>query len=196
MTSTSDEAKPTGTTQVSLPRISIKFCVQCKWNLRAAYVSRSSNLVMHHTNQLSCVSNQNSVQLPSRPSPLTPLQFAQELLQTFSTSIGEISLIPVTGGTFIITILHALTASSLPVETLLWDRKAECGFPETKELKNRVRNIVDPGKDMGHIDRRLKKDKEEAGMKGGDEKEAAKVELTTLESKPSEKSPENCEDCK
>lgn len=42
-------------------------------------------------------------------------------------------------------------------ETLLWDRKAEGGFPETKELKNRVRNIIEPGRDLGHIDRSLKK---------------------------------------
>jgi hypothetical protein len=34
--------KPTelyGATLVPLPRVAIKFCVQCKWNLRAAYVS-------------------------------------------------------------------------------------------------------------------------------------------------------------
>ena len=28
-----------GATQVPLPRVVIRFCVQCKWNLRAAYVS-------------------------------------------------------------------------------------------------------------------------------------------------------------
>ena len=38
---TTDESKPTGTAQVPLPQITIKFCVQCKWNLRAAYVSLS-----------------------------------------------------------------------------------------------------------------------------------------------------------
>ena len=40
--------------------------------------------------------------------------------------------------------------SSAVVETLLWDRKAEGGFPETKELKNRVRNVIEPGRDLGH----------------------------------------------
>lgn len=40
---------------------------------------------------------------------------------------------------------------------MLWDRKAEGGFPETKELKDRVRNIIEPGRDLGHIDRSLKK---------------------------------------
>jgi Rdx family len=28
-----------GATLVPLPRVAIRFCVQCKWNLRAAYVS-------------------------------------------------------------------------------------------------------------------------------------------------------------
>lgn len=53
------------------------------------------------------------------------------------------------------------TNSSAVVETLLWDRKVEGGFPETKELKNRVRNIVEPGRDLGHIDRSLKKQQQQ-----------------------------------
>ena len=42
-------------------------------------------------------------------------------------------------------------------EHLVWDRKAEGGFPETKELKNRVRNIIEPNRALGHTDRALKK---------------------------------------
>ena len=42
---------------------------------------------------------------------------------------------------------------------MIWDRKTDGGFPETKELKNRVRNIIEPGRDLGHIDRSLKKGK-------------------------------------
>lgn len=42
-------------------------------------------------------------------------------------------------------------------EHLIWDRKRDSGFPETKELKGRVRAVIDPEKDMGHIDRALKK---------------------------------------
>lgn len=41
--------------------------------------------------------------------------------------------------------------------TVIWDRKRDGGFPETKELKNRVRNVIEPGRDMGHVDRALKK---------------------------------------
>lgn len=74
---------------------------------------------------------------------------------------------PVTGGIFTVTITHASTttgsspqgnqAATGVTETVLWDRKSEGGFPETKELKNRVRNIIEPGRDLGHIDRSLKK---------------------------------------
>lgn len=49
-------------------------------------------------------------------------------------------------------------------ETVIWDRKQDGGFPETKELKNRVRNIIEPGRDLGHIDRSLKKS---SGQKSG-----------------------------
>lgn len=102
-----------------------------------------------------------------------------------------------TGGIFAVSILHSASTTSEPTETLLWDRKTENSFPETKELKNRVRNIIDPGKDMGHIDRRLKKDQEE---KKGDENvvqaQPTTVESSTQEIKPPEKAQENCEDCK
>lgn len=107
-------------------------------------------------------------------------QYAQELLQTFSTSLGEVALIPVTGGIFDVTITHSTPpASSLPeennpnasvIETLLWDRKTEGGFPETKELKNRVRNVIEPGRDLGHIDRSLKKQQQQHQAEQNDKK--------------------------
>ena len=102
-----------------------------------------------------------------------------------------------------VTILHATASdTSEPVETLLWDRKAEGGFPEMKELKNRVRNIIDPGKDMGHIDRRLKKDRETAeGTNGegltGTKQVATKTESSIgAKSKPPQGAQKDCEDCK
>jgi len=36
---------------------------------------------------------------------------------------------------------------------VLWDRKTDGGFPETKELKRRVRDVIQPGRDLGHVDR-------------------------------------------
>ncbi|KAH7350029.1 selT/selW/selH seleno protein domain-containing protein [Plectosphaerella cucumerina] len=83
--------------------------------------------------------------------------FAQELLSTFSTSLGEVALIPATGGIFTVTITTPSTTSSTSTETkLLWDRKTGGGFPETKELKRRVRDVIDPGRDLGHVDRHNK----------------------------------------
>ncbi|KAH6694077.1 seleno protein W family protein [Plectosphaerella plurivora] len=83
--------------------------------------------------------------------------FAQELLSTFSTSLGEVALIPATGGIFTVTITTPSTTSASTTDTkLLWDRKTEGGFPETKELKRRVRDVIDPGRDLGHVDRHNK----------------------------------------
>ena len=36
----------------------------------------------------------------------------------------------------------------------VFDRKREGRFPETKELKQLVRDVVNPGKDLGHSERK------------------------------------------
>lgn len=68
---------------------------------------------------------------------------AQELLQTFGQDIGEVTLVPGTGGAFTI---------SCDGETI-WDRKTDGGFPEAKVLKQRMRDKVWPERDLGHSDR-------------------------------------------
>jgi selenoprotein W-related protein len=70
---------------------------------------------------------------------------AQELLTTFETEIGGVSLVPGTGGVF------EVRSSAGDV---LWSRKAEGRFPDIKELKQRVRDVVAPEKPLGHSDRR------------------------------------------
>lgn len=82
--------------------------------------------------------------------------FGQELLSTFGTAIGEIALIPVTGGVFTVYLTHIPPGSDESAEAqeiLLWDRKTEGGFPETKILKQRLRNHIEPGRDLGHSDK-------------------------------------------
>ncbi|KIY67344.1 hypothetical protein CYLTODRAFT_376239 [Cylindrobasidium torrendii FP15055 ss-10] len=37
---------------------------------------------------------------------------------------------------------------------LLWDRKVEGGFPELKVLKQRLRDVVQPGRSLGHSDKK------------------------------------------
>lgn len=68
---------------------------------------------------------------------------AQELLQTFSTDLGEVALLPGTGGVFEIRVNGEL----------IWERKRDGGFPGPKELKQRIRDIIDPDRDLGHVDR-------------------------------------------
>ena len=40
----------------------------------------------------------------------------------------------------------------------VWDRKSEGRFPEMKELKQRIRDQIAPGRDLGHSDASTKKD--------------------------------------
>jgi selenoprotein W-related protein len=92
--------------ETSRPVVTITYCTQCNWLLRAAWM-------------------------------------ASELLETFSTDLGGVTLVPGTGGIFEISV----------GDTLLWERKRDGGFPDVKALKTRVRDVVDPGRALGHLDR-------------------------------------------
>ena len=105
------------------PTITIEYCPQCGWMLRAAYM-------------------------------------AQELLTTFTNDIHAVSLQPATlAGTYLISIEGEL----------LFDRRREGRFPEIKELKQLVRDKVNPQKSLGHSDRqqpdRQQPDKEQLDKK-------------------------------
>lgn len=89
----------------SLPRVTIEFCDQSRWLLRAAWC-------------------------------------AQELLTTFRGQLGEVALIPGSGGVFEVRCDGRL----------LWSRKEEGSFPELKELKQRLRDEIAPGQSLGHSD--------------------------------------------
>ena len=69
---------------------------------------------------------------------------AQELLSTFGEDLGQVSLVPASGGTF-----HIDCNGKQ-----IWERKRDGGFPEAKELKQRVRDEIDPQRDLGHNDKR------------------------------------------
>jgi selT/selW/selH-like putative selenoprotein len=122
--------------------------------------------------------------------------FAQELLSTFGGSLGEVALIPATGGLFTVHLTYKPVGENegsdvQTREVLLWDRKAEGGFPETKILKQRVRNHIEPGKDLGHSDKpanNVKSNEEGVEESGGMAKEeaAAKTEDASAD----------CADCK
>jgi selenoprotein W-related protein len=69
---------------------------------------------------------------------------AQELLTTFEQEIGELALKPGSGGVF------EIRANGVSV----WSREHEGRFPEIAELKQRVRDQIAPGRDLGHADRK------------------------------------------
>lgn len=66
-----------------------------------------------------------------------------ELLQTFTAELGGVLLVPARGGMFRIAV----------GDTTVWNRKTDGGFPEITELKRRVRDLVAPGRSLGHADR-------------------------------------------
>ena len=68
---------------------------------------------------------------------------AQELLTTFEQELSAVSLVPGTGGTFVVAVDGVV----------VWSRKDEGRFPEAKELKQRVRDLIAPEKTLGHSDR-------------------------------------------
>jgi selenoprotein W-related protein len=70
---------------------------------------------------------------------------AQELLATFEQDVGAVTLVPnAEGGVFEVRVGRKS----------VWSRKKESRFPEIKELKQRVRDVVAPDRDLGHVDGR------------------------------------------
>jgi selenoprotein W-related protein len=71
---------------------------------------------------------------------------AQQLLSTFGTDLAEVALVPGTGGVFEV----------LCDGKVIWERKRDGGFPDAAKLKQVVRDVIDPERDLGHADRNLK----------------------------------------
>jgi selenoprotein W-related protein len=74
---------------------------------------------------------------------------AQEILTTFEDDIGAVTLVPGSGGIFDVRAGGAT----------IWSRQAEGRFPDIAELKQRLRDCVAPGRDLGHVDRAGVKDR-------------------------------------
>jgi selenoprotein W-related protein len=69
--------------------------------------------------------------------------FAQELLTTFESELGEVALIPNDAGGVFEVRLDGVT---------LFSRKDAGRFPEAAELKRLVRDRVAPERKLGHVD--------------------------------------------
>lgn len=71
--------------------------------------------------------------------------FAQEILSTFTEDVHGVMLQPSeVNGRFTISI------DGMEI----FDRKKSGGFPDTRVLKQMIRDVVNPGKDLGHSDRK------------------------------------------
>ncbi|HWU33778.1 MAG TPA: SelT/SelW/SelH family protein [Methylovorus sp.] len=68
---------------------------------------------------------------------------AQELLTTFESDIERVSLVPGTGGIFEVRLNGEV----------IFSRKQAERFPESKELKQLIRDRIDPDRSLGHSDR-------------------------------------------
>ena len=87
------------------PRISILYCTQCNWLLRAGWM-------------------------------------AQELLQASATALERSRCYRA----------PAAASKSALTRPIIWERKRE-QRAETEELKQRVRDVIEPNRDLGHVDR-------------------------------------------
>jgi selenoprotein W-related protein len=68
---------------------------------------------------------------------------AQEILTTFAHEVKEVTLKPSeTNGRFTI----------YATEKIIFDRKEYGGFAEIKEIKQLLRDVIAPGKTLGHTD--------------------------------------------
>jgi selenoprotein W-related protein len=68
---------------------------------------------------------------------------AQELLTTFEADLASVSLSPGSGGVFEVRLNDAI----------IFSRKTESRFPESKELKQLIRDVIAPERDLGHCDK-------------------------------------------
>jgi selenoprotein W-related protein len=70
---------------------------------------------------------------------------AQEFLNTFSDHVESVSLKPgAVSGVYRISVN----------DTIIFDRKESGAFIEVKELKQLIRDKIDPGMSLGHSDRK------------------------------------------
>ena len=67
---------------------------------------------------------------------------AQELLTTFEADLTGVNLMPGTGGVLEVRLNGAT----------IFSRKLEGRFPESKELKQLIRDVIEPARNLGHSD--------------------------------------------
>ena len=69
---------------------------------------------------------------------------AQEMLNTFEFQLQRVSLIPGPSGDFTVKLNGEV----------IFDRRSARRFPESKELKQLIRDVIAPDQDLGHSDKK------------------------------------------
>ena len=90
--------------------------------------------------------------------------YTTELLSTFYTRRVQSGLPPLIDSALLSISREPGDFTVSIGDDVVWDRRADGGFPDLKVLKDRVRGKLDPGSDLGHTDRAL----ESSGGEGED----------------------------
>lgn len=106
---------------------------------------------------MACATNASALNLIAMAKPKITIRYcpkcnwllrsawmAQELLSTFQDDLASVTLEPSGEGGFF---------DIRYEEEVLWERKRDGGFPGVRELKQRVRDRLNPDRDLGHLDR-------------------------------------------
>ncbi|GAA5823387.1 hypothetical protein JCM3770_006848 [Rhodotorula araucariae] len=123
-----------------LPRVVIEFCDRCRWLHRAVWTQTELFLTFPPPADVSSPPGLRAITLVPRNTPETGGRFRVWLLRyrslehEFEETVGK-------------------GKERWNGWELVWDRKIEGGFPELKELKQRIRNIIAPAQDLGHSDK-------------------------------------------
>ena len=67
---------------------------------------------------------------------------SQELLNTYESDLSSVTLVPSESGVFDI----------VCNQSLIFSRKQENGFIDIAIIKQRIRDLIDPDRNLGHID--------------------------------------------
>jgi selenoprotein W-related protein len=67
---------------------------------------------------------------------------SQELLSIFGSDLSSVTLVPSESGVFDITCN----------QSLIFSRKEENGFIDVAIIKQRIRDLIDPDRNLGHLD--------------------------------------------
>ncbi|KAL7539549.1 hypothetical protein ACHAXR_010593 [Thalassiosira sp. AJA248-18] len=135
--STSSDAtrnENTSKSNVSGVNISIEYCSACRWMLRSSWIA--SELLTTFANE----SKLTSVTMVPQSPPLSE----GGIFRVCASSDGK-------------------EGDGDDRKVVLWDRKVEGRFPESKEVKQLVRDCVNPDKDLGHSDNKQQTDGNDNG---------------------------------